>query len=850
MANKILEGAEETFESLTSSLNETAKTYLGLEKIIPRVIDLFVDQADDVRMLNKELGSGSRLASDFRKEILQVSTTLGISSRETLRLVEATKEYHQGVTDLTKATLNFQKATGVSIGILGKLTAKINILGNISKEANEQMYTNILSVREAYGLTDNQIEDIIVTLTNYAVATQASDEQIVRASTSLSKFTSLLTSAGIEADRVSEILDGMLDPDRMLDNVVLLNKIGISVNDMVSGNPTEKLEGSVDKLKELGQEIANIAKTNRLQASELAKVYNLTLQEAIQLSELDTSEKALNTQKKLEEYRNETTSLIKSLDAFKERLMGGIAMFINPILKGFESLEGSLGTFSKGLVSIGTLLVGKFILGKLKEGVMSLFGEAAKKFGTTMGEYLTKVEGRSKLKSADMAGLTPKQANNANSMKYGFGYDFGIRAQSRNEAANKRFFGFKAKGDYNLTAGEIIEAKTDIEKQLLELEEIGKKLTGARKKAFISKFGGIDVLRQRREALNQINSGSKFESGENTIGQYITGFNTYKGATKNTKADQLLGEFSKRFGFVGNYAEGKSQEERNAIAGVIAGSKDYRDALEKLSVFFKEKGLTEQIEKATDALMSFDEEIENSYRTNIDAQKALENAQKLANGEGVGSNPLLNRFKALGQGALENIEAFGKNLVVGFKNTLKGIRDFLKPSNLFGLLGKGLKFGALGILGGVGVKFMASLSKNEKFQESMSEITERISTIFDGIVKSVEPVIEPLASAVMGIFNFLQPAIDWLSKILGKISGWFGGVLNKSVSSISKNVTTISDSYKQEDLKTMVAATALKYDKGSDSLAVQMGDVVNLITGISKKIDEGNLLAITNGQNK
>jgi len=102
----------------------------------------------------------------------------------------------------------------------------------------------------------------------------------------------------------------------------------------------------------------------------------------------------------------------------------------------------------------------------------------------------------------------------------------------------------------------------------------------------------------------------------------------------------------------------------------------------------------------------------------------------------------------------------------------------------------------------------------------------------------------------MGIFNFIQPAIDWLSRILGKIAGLFGGVLNKSVSNISKNVTTISDSYKQEDLKTMVAATALKYDRGSDSLAVQMGDVVNLITGISKKIDEGNLLAITNGQSK
>lgn len=835
MANKILEGAEETFESLTSSLNETAKTYLGLEKIIPRVIDLFVDQADDVRMLNKELGSGSRLASEFRKEILQVSTTLGISSRETLRLVEATKEYHQGVTDLTKATLNFQKATGVSMGILGKLTAKINILGNISKEANEQMYTNILSVREAYGLTDNQIEDIIVTLTNYAVATQASDEQIVRASTSLSKFTSLLTSAGIEADRVSEILDGMLDPDRMLDNVVLLNKIGISVNDMVSGNPIEKLEGSVDKLKELGQEIANIAKTNRLQASELAKVYNLTLQEAIQLSELDTSEKALNTQKKLEEYRNETTSLIKSLDAFKERLMGGIAMFINPILKGFESLEGSLGTFSKGLVSIGTLLVGKFILGKLKEGVMSLFGEAAKKFGVTMGEYLTKVQDRAGAKAADMAGLTPKLGGRSVG-NYGWGLTYSAKSGLRRDEYNRKTRLTNRNGEVD--SGEIINA-IEAQKDQLNMRVIqyaGLK-TKEEKTAFEGTFGAIkDItaqLNKLKDVLEETNKGYNVDLTER-----VTSFKNSKEENKSKTATNLAMGFLKSAG-INAESFGIDASNNKQVAEIISGSNNIKDALTGLYDFFKEKNMGEQVLKVSEALSKLDDQVIATTNQLEDAKNVLKSGEKISEGK-VGST-FGNRIRMLGKGIITDIGTAGMKVL----DTIKAA-----PKNLlkFGL--KGLKFGALGLLGGVGVKFMASLSKNEKFQESMTTISEKISTIFDGLVAAVEPIIEPVANAIMGIFNWLQPAINWLSKILGKIAGWFGGVLNKSVSNISKNVTTISDSYKQEDLKTMVAATALKYDKGSDSLAVQMGDVVNLITGISKKIDEGNLLTITNGQSK
>lgn len=843
MANKILEGAEETFESLTSSLNETAKTYLGLEKIIPRVIDLFVDQADDVRMLNKELGSGSRLASDFRKEILQVSTTLGISSRETLRLVEATKEYHQGVTDSTKATLNFQKATGVSMGILGKLTAKINILGNISKEANEQMYANILSVREAYGLTDNQIEDIIVTLTNYAVATQASDEQIVKASTSLSKFTSLLTSAGIEADRVSEILNGMLDPDRMLDNVVLLNKIGISVNDMVSGDPTEKLEGSVYKLKELGQEIANIAKTNRLQASELAKVYNLTLQEAIQLSELDTSEKALNTQKKLEEYRNETTSLIKSLDAFKERLMGGIAMFINPILKGFESLEGSLGTFSKGLVSIGTLLVGKFILGKLKEGVMSLFGEAAKKFGTTMGEYLSKVQDRAGAKAADMAGLTPKLGGRSVG-NYGWGMNLGIRADNRRRNYNSsKLSKIKNKP---IDDGDIISAFEEQNSlinarliQLSKLEEGSKEYH-----AFQMKFGTKKDLEEQLKKVERVLGTSKNVYGfdKDLVGSRIENFRN-KGNTENAR--QLSSGFLKSVGINAAGFGVNDAETQRSMAEVIANSNNVKEALKNLQSFFEEKNMAQQLDQVTTALGKLDDQAAETVKKLDSAKDTLEEGRKLTEG----SNKNLTfreRISSLFSGVLQNI---GTGLLK-IKDNFRSIFSKEGLLKILGGLGKGLKFGALGILGGVGVKFMTSLSKNEKFQEKMSEITEKISTIFDGIVKSVEPIIEPVADAITGIFNWLQPAIDWLSKILGKVAGWFGGVLNKSVSNISKNVTTISDSYKEEDLKTMVAATALKYDRGSDSLAVQMGDVVNLITGISKKIDEGNLLAITNGQSK
>lgn len=824
MANKILEGAQEGFENLTQTLDSTAKKYLSLEKIIPDVIDLFSQQASDVRMLNKELGNGSKLTADFRKEIINISKSIGIASKDTIRLVEATKEYHQGITASTEATLKFQKASGVSIGIIGKFAAKVNILGNISAKTHNKMYENILAVRDAYGLTDEQIGDVVVSLTNYAVATQASDEQILKASVSLSKFTSLLTSAGIEADRVATILDNMLDPDRMMDNVVLMNRMGITINDMVSGDPTAKLEEGVVKLKELGQEIASIAKNNRLQASEIAKVYNLTLQEAIQLSELDTSEKALNTQKKLDEYRNEIASLIESLGAFKESVIGYAASLINPLLKGFEKLEGKMGLMSKGLIGLGTILVSKWVLGKFRDGILSLFGEAARKFSNEMANYLGKVDNRMGTKNADVKNLAPKR-DQLQDEKYGFGFNWAAKAERRR--TNLDLGRFNRSGKIGtLSTGEFIESFQSRIEKLNELAKYADMLEkqGRTKElvAFQHKYASKKALENQAKKLSGILSRNNYGETLNTkISDYKVASDKNKSKASHSMIEEFLNQTGLKIGF--NDSDGS----KKAFTEAISGSDNLRQVLEKMADFYKEKGLNKELEETTKALDNMNNEIKKTYDSSQDAIRDYKKS-----GEMVGER---GGIKKLFDGLGNRFGSFFK----GLKTDL--ITGILKiPGNLL----KGLKFGALGLLGGVGVKFMASLSKNEKFQESMATISEKISTMFDGLVATIEPVIEPLSKAVIGLFNLLQPAIDWLGKILGKIAGWFGGVLNKSVSSISQNVSTISDSYKQEDLKTMIAAKTIDYNQENDSLTVQVGKVISVIEEISKKVDDNTLAQI------
>ena len=86
----------------------------------------------------------------------------------------------------------------------------------------------------------------------------------------------------------------------------------------------------------------------------------------------------------------------------------------------------------------------------------------------------------------------------------------------------------------------------------------------------------------------------------------------------------------------------------------------------------------------------------------------------------------------------------------------------------------------------------------------------------------------------------MQPAIDWLSRVIGKVATWLGGKLNDTVSNISNNVSTISDSYKKEDLRTMMAAKVTGYDANNDAIVAKLGEMAYVIQDVSKNVKDRN----------
>ena len=843
----ILEDAAVKLDSFLGNMGYTADTYLQLEKIIPAVTDLIGDQAKELRVLNKELGNGSKLTAQLRGDFAKLSKQIGVSTQDILELTSTTKNYHQGITGLTASTLKFIKASGASSDILGDMTAKMNILGNVSSESLEEMYEDLLAVRDAYGLTVEQLNGVIQSLDKYAVTTQASNEQIRQASVLMAEFTSRLTAVGMAADSVKNMLDSMIDPDKMMNNVVLMSKIGITVNDMVSGDPVAKLEGATEKLKQLGQEITNIAQTNRYQANEVAKVYNLTLEEATMLAELDTSDRALNTQKNLEQYRNEMATFADGLAALKNTIGGAISGPLAYVGEVLEKFGNTIGLIPKGLTALLGIWLGKKLINKLREGLASVMGEAAKKFSSSISEgmskYLGEVDARMKTKTADIAGEKEgiKNRNKEKPEKLGFGYNYKAKQE---RIFNERNIQQKVTGpaqDYE----QLLKYRDSLNEKKKKAEDTS--LPKAERDYYIKMTKGFDDIIKKIDAIEASGVGVTQKFGEEG-GEVEKAKKSWQNA-KDKDKDKAAGTFmSNSFQDLGleQFNKGgelhdklfKPGEGREKISEVLAAAsgdgKTSVQALNSLIDFFKNSDL-DYADDAIKVLNTRLNELVEDSETNAKQLNEIHKTTRLAARADEGVNKKASPL-ALVQGAGVGIANTFNNLVGGIKEIPGKIGGFFNalPGKIFGGLGKMAKMAGISILAILGKKVLEALSKNEEFQKAMESITGAIGGVFDVLVAALEPLFQPLADLVTGLLKLIQPLLDAITWLLSKVAKFLGGAINKitsGISSITNSVSTIEESYKEEDLRTMVGAQG-QYNAATDNV-----EIIGLLKDITHQMD-------------
>ena len=327
--------------------------YLSVSTIYPE-IQALLELNTNIKMVGAQLGVASKQSAGFNTQISRLSYTSGLASDSLMKVVSSAAKYNKAIgTDMLSSAVRFSDATGVDTQKLGEFTSKMLSLGSISTKTYDEMLVKILQTRESYGLSTEATYGLMEATENYYITLGKTGDEIVKASGKMAEFISRMNSAGIETEIATDILDKMINPDKMEDNIMLMNRLGISISDMVVGEPLKNLEDVAPRLKALAQEITS--QPNRMLANEMAKMYGYTLAEMQKMTKIETDQKIIAEKKTLQEYRTQIQTAQTGLKDVMTQIVGGFTLSINNVAQELNKVVGPkvLGATLGAAVFIG-----------------------------------------------------------------------------------------------------------------------------------------------------------------------------------------------------------------------------------------------------------------------------------------------------------------------------------------------------------------------------------------------------------------------------------------------------------------------------------------------------------------
>lgn len=809
--DKIIEGSIEKVTDLTSS-------YLTLEQLIPKVVEKFTTEGNTLRLLNKELGTGSRVSAALRKEMAGLSWQTGIAFKSQMQLLNVTKEYHQGIVASTASTLKFSKATGVNVDLIGKLSAKLNLLGTSNDSTFRSMYENILAVREQYGLTVQQIDSLTSSLATYA--TTINSINVDKTASSMGIFISKLTSAGMEAEDATKIIENMLNPELVTEAIPLWAKLGIEVSDVVSGDPTAKLEAALPKLKSLAIEISEMAKNNRLAANEMAKIYGLNLSQANQLAKLSLNS-SKETAKTLDQYRSEVTTFTESMSTLFTSIGGGIStLILGPVAKVANQFSDSLnksGVQVKGALTAAALFAVSVVYKKIK----NFSGRAAKWFdGVTNGlrsivtgmskdtiNYIDKVSDKASKKREDVAGIKQAKGIEIDSQlrqrPQGVLSDFtkltmDIEANQAN-ALERTKKGIKQRSDLSKIQETMELAYNDqrvkaLEAQIKDLKERGGNLSAFEEnilETLETDFKNISEKRKTlRESLNK--SVGEMSFGEE-FGKVKESYLLYKEQSPEL-ANSMLNKYSSMIKSL--LPEKESLKEVFSDSKVMekiinSGSNNIKEVLNSLTEYYQ--GIINEYQPRSEEAKQAREKLKNlskatsELNSTIDSsiEQSIKDYEDTVNKHEKSMREMFkNPFKLIGRSLrnmIQTMHTFGLNAINSAKEYVKSYGGV--TGTISHLAGKGLSFIGKNIgkfaLGGLAAG-AGTLISRAKEDPKLQATLEKISNMADGFINkllsddllsSITGLIERVIPTISGIIESVAPALQNFLEAVAPVLG-------------------------------------------------------------------------------
>ena len=294
---------------------------------------------DSVIDLQKEYGTSYENAKEYVSELAKM-------------------KYDGNIRDAAAGIDLYNRATGVAKGLTVELTNTLSKGADMSTGDINSMYASMAKVQQQVGISEKGMNALTQTINEMAANMTAfgkGSEEIKQMATQTTALVGALENVGISAQRSTQLINQLTDPDRIEDNILLYSQLGISMEDAMSGN--FDLKNFDGQLKDMAQRIVDMGP---IAGSSFAKSMGMTYKEAQRMANLEegsmeamgeaaktTEEQSLDTLKLLVE---NTEGFGKTMESNMNKFEGKLKSLPQHILIGLLVLTPALIALGRSIV--------------------------------------------------------------------------------------------------------------------------------------------------------------------------------------------------------------------------------------------------------------------------------------------------------------------------------------------------------------------------------------------------------------------------------------------------------------------------------------------------------------------
>lgn len=317
---------------------------------------------------------------DFTDAVLTLGATTSSSMKESAQAMGSLA--NQRVTtnidemrELAKTSVGMSQAFGMSTDQATEFIKSLYKIGGLSQKEVAGAADAMANVQYQLGLTASEASGVatqVGSMTRTMKVFGGRVKDINAMTKGVAKLNVAFAKAGLSAEEANTMLTGMLDPDKLEENILLFQGLGMSASDaigMMTGD-TSKLANMDERMVQLAKNLKSQYGGNVFALKEMAKQYGMSLEQVQSLSQLTADD--LKMKKEESDLQTQADKARASMAAQLQKVWNQLNVIMQAFaLPVIELLTPVLGIITKIVGFISTLLM------KWREmnGVIGLMGK-------------------------------------------------------------------------------------------------------------------------------------------------------------------------------------------------------------------------------------------------------------------------------------------------------------------------------------------------------------------------------------------------------------------------------------------------------------------------------------------